>query len=187
VRSSASAARCWPTWATRTTTSAAGQLLAGARRVRTGDDRRPRRRARSGARSAGTRPTGAGGAVVASDREARLRRVPLAVLPTPSSTPRPGKFQSSHGPGRVGAKRVFSPNGVGSTPTRSTFSDVAQTSGMTTRYVGWMLILPLTRSSAISRRRQLGDLRSQRRDCKLPHPYCRSLWCRAGPAVAVRP
>jgi hypothetical protein len=187
VRSSASAARCWPSWATRTTTSAAGQLLAAGRQLHAGDDRPPRRHARSGALSAGTGPTGAVGAVAASDPAARPITAVKRVLPTASSTPGPGRFQSSHGPGRVGAKRVFSPNGVGSTPTRSTFSDVAQTSGMTTRYVGWMLILPLTRSSAISRRRQLGDLRSQRRDCKLPHPYCRSLWCRAGPAVAVRP
>jgi hypothetical protein len=70
VRSSASAARCWPSWAARTTTSAAGQLLAAGRQLHAGDDRPPRRHARSGALSPGTGPTGAGGAVAASDPEA---------------------------------------------------------------------------------------------------------------------
>jgi len=34
------------------------------------------------------------------------------------------RFSCARGPGRVGAKRVFSPNGVGSTPTRSTVQAV---------------------------------------------------------------
>jgi hypothetical protein len=55
------------------------------------------------------------------------------VLPTHQARPDQVGFQGSPGPGQVGAKRVFSPNGVGSTPTRSTFSDVAQTPRMTTR------------------------------------------------------